>query len=59
MSAELLTMLLVTEPVVDPAPMLTVPAEIVSGPVNVLAPLMVSVPDPDLVKVPVELITPE
>ena len=52
-------MLLVTEPVVDPAPMLTVPAEIVSGPVNVLAPLMVSVPDPVLVKVPVELITPE
>jgi hypothetical protein len=42
-------MLLVTEPVVDPAPMLTVPPEMVIGPVNVLSPLIVRVPEPAFV----------
>jgi hypothetical protein len=51
-------MLLVTEPVVDPVPMLTVPPEMAIGPVNVLSPLIVSVPEPAFVNWPPAVIAP-
>ncbi len=40
------------EPVVEPAPICSLPAEIVIAPPNVLAPVRMSVPAPDLVRVP-------
>jgi hypothetical protein len=43
---EFTTLAVAIEPVVDPAPTLTVPAEIVNAPVNVFSPLNVSVPLP-------------
>jgi len=49
---EFTTLAVSIEPVVDPAPTLTVPAETVSAPVNELAPESVSVPVPCLVSFP-------
>ena len=49
---EFATLPVAIDPVVDPAPTLTVPAEIVSAPVNVFAPFSVSVPVPSLVSLP-------
>jgi hypothetical protein len=49
---EFTTLCVAIEPVVEPAPALTVPAEIVSEPVNVFAPDKVNVPLPCLVSLP-------
>ena len=56
---ELATVVASIHPVVEPLPTDTVPAEIVSVPVNVLLPVKVKVPAPALVKPPVSEITPE
>ena len=56
--AEFTTLAVAIDPVVEPAPTLTVPAEIVSAPVNVLAPLKVKVPEPVFVKALLPDITP-
>jgi hypothetical protein len=50
--AEFATLAVAIEPVVEPEPTLTVPFEIVNTPVNVFAPVSVSVPVPCLVNFP-------